>query len=157
MVKNLAELRNQPVTQLLDARQARLRGFGAFSRARSNDFFRGILCTRSSTPMFPAEATGLVVALSGGADSAALLAAAAARGTNFRGLPLRAVHIDHGLQAAAAAFRDACARPVRRIARSADDHFHRRRSAGRRIARGGGARCALCGARRGACGPASVC
>ena len=30
MVKNLAELRNQPVTQLLDARQARLRGFGAF-------------------------------------------------------------------------------------------------------------------------------
>jgi acetyl-CoA carboxylase carboxyl transferase subunit alpha len=30
MVKHLAELRNQPVTQLLDARQARLRGFGAF-------------------------------------------------------------------------------------------------------------------------------
>ena len=31
MVKHLGELRNQPVTQLLDARQARLRGFGAFS------------------------------------------------------------------------------------------------------------------------------
>jgi acetyl-CoA carboxylase carboxyl transferase subunit alpha len=30
LVKNLAELRNQPVTQLLDARQARLRQFGAF-------------------------------------------------------------------------------------------------------------------------------
>jgi acetyl-CoA carboxylase carboxyl transferase subunit alpha len=30
MVKHLAELRNQPVTQLLDARQARLRGFGAY-------------------------------------------------------------------------------------------------------------------------------
>ena len=30
IVKNLAELRNQPITQLLDARQARLRGFGAF-------------------------------------------------------------------------------------------------------------------------------
>jgi acetyl-CoA carboxylase carboxyl transferase subunit alpha len=30
VVKNLAELRNQPVTQLLDARQARLRQFGAF-------------------------------------------------------------------------------------------------------------------------------
>lgn len=30
MVKHLAELRNQPVTQLLDARQARLRAFGAF-------------------------------------------------------------------------------------------------------------------------------
>jgi acetyl-CoA carboxylase carboxyl transferase subunit alpha len=33
IVKNLAELRNQPVTQLLDARQARLRGFGAFREA----------------------------------------------------------------------------------------------------------------------------
>jgi acetyl-CoA carboxylase carboxyl transferase subunit alpha len=30
MIKNLAELRNQPVTKLLDARQARLRAFGAF-------------------------------------------------------------------------------------------------------------------------------
>ncbi|HEY2779969.1 MAG TPA: acetyl-CoA carboxylase carboxyltransferase subunit alpha [Steroidobacteraceae bacterium] len=30
IVKNLADLRNQPITQLLDARQARLRGFGAF-------------------------------------------------------------------------------------------------------------------------------
>jgi acetyl-CoA carboxylase carboxyl transferase subunit alpha len=30
IVKNLAELRNQPVTQLLDARQARLRSFGAY-------------------------------------------------------------------------------------------------------------------------------
>jgi len=33
MLKHLAELRNQPVTQLLDARQARLRGFGAFREA----------------------------------------------------------------------------------------------------------------------------
>jgi acetyl-CoA carboxylase alpha subunit len=33
MIKNLAELRNQPVTQLLDARQARLRGFGVFREA----------------------------------------------------------------------------------------------------------------------------
>jgi tRNA(Ile)-lysidine synthase len=57
----------------------------------------------------PAGATGLVVALSGGADSASLLAAAASLGTSFRGLPLRAVHVDHGLQAAAAAFREACA------------------------------------------------
>ena len=57
----------------------------------------------------PAGATGLVVALSGGADSASLLAAAASLGASFRGLPLRAVHVDHGLQAAAAAFREACA------------------------------------------------
>jgi tRNA(Ile)-lysidine synthase len=59
----------------------------------------------------PADAIGLVVALSGGPDSAALLAAAAALGKNsgnFRGLPLRALHIDHGLQAAAAEFRKNC-------------------------------------------------
>jgi acetyl-CoA carboxylase carboxyl transferase subunit alpha len=30
LIRNLAELRNQPVTQLLDARQARLRGLGAY-------------------------------------------------------------------------------------------------------------------------------
>ena len=54
----------------------------------------------------PAGATGLAVALSGGADSASLLAAASAAA--FRGLPLRAVHVDHGLQAAAAEFRGVC-------------------------------------------------
>jgi tRNA(Ile)-lysidine synthase len=57
----------------------------------------------------PTGARGLVVALSGGADSAALLEGLAALGAGgFRGLPLRAVHIDHGLQAAAAEFREAC-------------------------------------------------
>ena len=56
----------------------------------------------------PAEAGGLVVALSGGADSAALLRAAAALGKSFRSLPLRALHVDHGLQDAAADFRAAC-------------------------------------------------
>jgi len=30
MIKHLSELRNQPVTTLLDTRQARLRGFGVF-------------------------------------------------------------------------------------------------------------------------------
>jgi tRNA(Ile)-lysidine synthase len=50
-----------------------------------------------------------VVALSGGADSANLLAAAASMRGNFRGLDVRAVHVDHGLQPAAAAFREACA------------------------------------------------
>jgi tRNA(Ile)-lysidine synthase len=57
----------------------------------------------------PAGATGLVVALSGGADSASLLSATASLGASFRGLRLRAVHVDHGLQIAAASFRDACA------------------------------------------------
>jgi tRNA(Ile)-lysidine synthase len=56
----------------------------------------------------PKGARGLVVALSGGADSAALLSSLAALGAGFRGLPLRAVHIDHGLQAAAPEFRQAC-------------------------------------------------
>jgi len=57
----------------------------------------------------PAGATGLVVALSGGADSASLLAAVRSLGKSFRGLPLRAVHVDHGLQEAAVRFREACA------------------------------------------------
>jgi tRNA(Ile)-lysidine synthase len=58
--------------------------------------------------LVPPRASGLVVALSGGADSAALLRAAAALGKDFRALPLRAVHVDHGLQAAASRFRQAC-------------------------------------------------
>jgi acetyl-CoA carboxylase alpha subunit len=33
IVKKLTELRNQPVTQILDARQARLRRFGSFHDA----------------------------------------------------------------------------------------------------------------------------
>src|SRR5277367_139469 len=68
----------------------------------------------------PSGSTGLVVALSGGADSASLLAATAAAtcadaakaadvGAAVRSMPLRAVHIDHGLQNAAASFREACA------------------------------------------------
>jgi tRNA(Ile)-lysidine synthase len=57
----------------------------------------------------PEDAAGLVVALSGGADSAALLSGLAALGAGgFRGLPLRAVHIDHGLQTASSEFREAC-------------------------------------------------
>jgi tRNA(Ile)-lysidine synthase len=51
----------------------------------------------------------LVIALSGGADSAGLLMAAAGLGDSLRGLRLRAVHVDHGMQAAAASFREACA------------------------------------------------
>ena len=57
----------------------------------------------------PQGATGLAIALSGGADSAALLLAAAGLGESLRGLRLRAVHVDHGMQAAAASFREACA------------------------------------------------
>jgi tRNA(Ile)-lysidine synthase len=56
----------------------------------------------------PEGCAGLVVALSGGADSAVLLAATAAVGQGFRGLPLRAVHIDHGLQASAPKFGEVC-------------------------------------------------
>jgi tRNA(Ile)-lysidine synthase len=63
----------------------------------------------------PAGATGLVVALSGGADSAGLLAAASALDATFRGLRVRAVHIDHGLQTAAASFGEACAALCERL------------------------------------------
>jgi tRNA(Ile)-lysidine synthase len=56
----------------------------------------------------PRETSGLVVALSGGADSSALLAAASVLRDTQADLHLRAVHIDHGLQAAAAEFRVAC-------------------------------------------------
>ncbi|MGO9328192.1 MAG: tRNA lysidine(34) synthetase TilS [Steroidobacteraceae bacterium] len=87
----------------------------------------------------PTGANGFVVALSGGADSSALLAALAQlrappvhggslagvplagvplagvplAGASLagasQGLPIRAVHVDHGLQAASVSFREACA------------------------------------------------
>jgi tRNA(Ile)-lysidine synthase len=63
----------------------------------------------------PAAATGWVVALSGGADSACLLAAAAQLEQSPRRLSLRAVHVDHGLQAASGAFRAACAAQCRQL------------------------------------------
>src|SRR5882757_7177286 len=65
----------------------------------------------------PGDASGLVAAISGGADSACLLtalaqlsagASGALRLAPVRDLPLRAVHVDHGLQPAAAEFRQAC-------------------------------------------------
>jgi tRNA(Ile)-lysidine synthase len=56
----------------------------------------------------PDSATGLAVALSGGPDSAALLAGVAALSERL-GLPLRAIHVDHGLQPTAGGFRAACA------------------------------------------------
>jgi tRNA(Ile)-lysidine synthase len=68
----------------------------------------------------PENATGLVVGVSGGADSACLLSALAQLCADRRApdprlltsaarrLPLRAVHVDHGLQTAAAALCDSC-------------------------------------------------
>lgn len=67
----------------------------------------------------PRAAGGLVVALSGGADSACLLAAAHAHVRARAGEaapPLRALHVDHGLQSAAAEFRAACAALAARFA-----------------------------------------
>jgi tRNA(Ile)-lysidine synthase len=65
----------------------------------------------------PPGTTGLLAALSGGRDSSCLLAvlaqarplaAGGAEGAEgARALPLRAVHVDHGLQAASCAMRDA--------------------------------------------------
>jgi tRNA(Ile)-lysidine synthase len=61
----------------------------------------------------PLECRGLMVGLSGGADSAALLTALHA--APFRQLPVRAIHIDHGLQAQAEAFRDVCTSLCKRL------------------------------------------
>lgn len=57
----------------------------------------------------PEDATGLVVALSGGLDSACL-ATALSQAKTFGScdLPIRALHVDHGLQAEAVDFRAAC-------------------------------------------------
>lgn len=57
----------------------------------------------------PRTAAGLVVGLSGGKDSACLLALVAGLSAGRRAPPVRAVHVDHGLQRAAAEFRRVCA------------------------------------------------
>lgn len=55
--------------------------------------------------------TGLCVALSGGLDSTVLLCALTElRGHGCLPLPVRAVHVDHGLQPDSAAWSDACVR-----------------------------------------------
>jgi tRNA(Ile)-lysidine synthase len=71
----------------------------------------------------PTGTTGLLVALSGGRDSSCLLAALAQAQAAAdlspaagRALPLRAVHVDHGLQTASAAMRAAAAALCRRFA-----------------------------------------
>ncbi len=56
----------------------------------------------------PRTAPGLVVGLSGGKDSACLLALVAALSAGRRAPPVRAVHVDHGLQRAATEFRRVC-------------------------------------------------
>ncbi len=70
----------------------------------------------------PPGTTGLLAALSGGRDSSCLLAVLAqarplaGEGAAVRrALPLRAVHVDHGLQAASCAMRDAGAALCRRF------------------------------------------
>jgi tRNA(Ile)-lysidine synthase len=52
----------------------------------------------------PPDATGLVVGVSGGSDSACLLSALA----ELPNRPVRAVHVDHGLQDASVALRASC-------------------------------------------------
>jgi tRNA(Ile)-lysidine synthase len=60
----------------------------------------------------PRPTSGLVVGVSGGADSACLLHAL----WELERRPLRAIHVDHGLQAASAALRASCAVLCRRLA-----------------------------------------
>ena len=67
-------------------------------------------------------ATGFVVALSGGEDSACLLTALVQPvrrppgSRPFRDLPVRAIHVDHGLSPAAALFQRACEELCRALA-----------------------------------------
>jgi tRNA(Ile)-lysidine synthase len=63
----------------------------------------------------PEQATGFAVALSGGPDSSALLAAMCALRGALTGLSLRAIHVDHGLQAASQVFVTDCARLCREL------------------------------------------
>jgi tRNA(Ile)-lysidine synthase len=63
----------------------------------------------------PPEAGGLLIALSGGADSSALLAAAAQLSSLGMTMPVRAIHIDHGLQPLAAAFQESSERLCARL------------------------------------------
>ena len=65
----------------------------------------------------PITAKGFVVALSGGEDSACLLTALVQPGSRpFRDLPVRAIHVDHGLSPAAADFQRACEELCRSLA-----------------------------------------
>lgn len=57
----------------------------------------------------------IAVAFSGGADSTALLAALATLARRHRGLALRAVHVDHGLQAGSRKWARACAQLARTL------------------------------------------
>ena len=97
----------------------------------------------------PSGATGLAVGVSGGADSACLLAAIAQLGTPcpIRGLNVRAVHIDHGLQPAAAALRAAGEALCRRMHIPLAVISVAVELARRCVDRGGGARGALSRAR----------
>ncbi len=100
----------------------------------------------------PDGATGFVVGLSGGADSSALLAALVQlRGQNHC-LPVRAIHIDHGLQAAAASFREACESLCGALGVPLSIMTVPVLAADRRVDRGGGARRALRRSRRTAAG-----
>jgi tRNA(Ile)-lysidine synthase len=63
----------------------------------------------------PAGVTGLVVGVSGGMDSACLATALAELSPPLAGLPLRAVHVDHGMQVAAGEFRLAASALCRKL------------------------------------------
>ena len=66
----------------------------------------------------------LCIALSGGLDSTALLAACARLvGDRRLASPLRAIHVDHGLQAESAAWAQACRRHGREDGANLDNRL----------------------------------
>jgi tRNA(Ile)-lysidine synthase len=63
----------------------------------------------------PGAAVGLLVGVSGGADSACLLTALCEPASGSLAWPVRAVHVDHGLQAASGVLHDSAAALCRRL------------------------------------------
>jgi tRNA(Ile)-lysidine synthase len=59
--------------------------------------------------LMPRDATGMVIGLSGGVDSSCLAVATVQFAAAAGSPPVRAVHVDHGLQPAAGVFRERCA------------------------------------------------
>ena len=85
----------------------------SFGKVELSDAAASLLAVLDAST--PAAATGYLVGLSGGGDSSALLTWLVEASGGARRLSVRAVHIDHGLQAAASLFAEACEKLCERL------------------------------------------
>ena len=138
MIKNLTELCNQPITHAAGCAPGAVAQFRRVPRRCSRPARRVMQAVRmtirrgrrsapraqliATCPAIASRGCDRVVALSGGGDSACLLAALHAQRPGST-LPLRAVHVDHGLQAASVAHARLPASSVCDVGRPAE---HRR-------------------------------